>query len=428
MLKIPVLLILLSGTLVAQNLVPNPGFENAWTCPESFTKELVKKILPGWIVPNRATPDYFNRCNKEDVGIPENFAGSLEPKEGNAYIGLILKESFNPKDVKYEPDKDEYSREYITAKLLKPMKRTKLYCVSFYWSLAKYSDYAVDAIGVYFSREKFNIKNDGIITAKQQIFKKGKLLKTKNKWEEFCGVITPHGGEKFITIGNFTATKDIQYVKVDSAGNNFMSKYAYYLVDNVRVFMVDNEFECGCNGGATEVLKDYMVQVTDHGEKNISGNAKNDIETNNSKTKSSRNTLDSDKNNISENPAVQGMDNLKEVQAGVSVTLNNIFFALEESSLAEGSFTELDKLVQFLTDHPEINIEISGHSDNTGTDAFNQKLSKARAKAVADYLKSKKIKKKRLSWKGYGNTIPVADNNTEEGRAKNRRVEFTIVK
>lgn len=432
MYRLTVIFFLLIKFSTAQNLVPNPGFENAWTCPESFTKERIKDLLPKWFVPNQGTPDYFNKCNHTDVGVPNNFTGSMPAKEGSAYIGLILKESFNPDDTKYEPNKDEYSREYISAKLLKPLKYSKLYCVSFNYCLAKFSDYAVDGVGVYFSRDKLKVKNDGIIAAKQQIFKKGKILKSKNKWEEFCGVIMAHGGEKYITIGNFTSTKEVQYIKIDSAGNEFMSKYAYYLIDNVKVFPIENDFECGCSNNGTEVLKDYIaankVSGTDNNSKNnknLSSANKDNSSNKNEKNSGNKNTSlkdDMSKNNI------QGVDNIKEVKSGISVTLNNIFFALEESKLTEESYVELDKLAALMEVNPDIDIEISGHSDNTGSDEFNMKLSKERAKAVAEYLRSKKIKKKRISWNGYGNTAPLTSNDSEEGRSQNRRVEFKIIK
>lgn len=428
MFRLTIIFLLLINFSSAQNLVPNPGFEEAWTCPESFTKDRIKDILPKWFVPNFGTPDYFNKCNHTDVGIPNNFTGSMPAREGNGYIGIILKESFNPDDVKYEPNKDEYSREYISAKLLKPLKYSKLYCVSFDYCLAKLSDYAVDGIGVYFSKDKLKIKNDGIISVKQQLFKKGKLLQTKNKWEEFCGVIMARGGEKYITIGNFTATKEIQYSKIDSAGNEFMSKYAYYLIDNVKVFPIENDFECGCSGTGTEVLKEYSVS-NKNTEKDKNSKNNKDNTTSNKDNKINKNDTDSkDSKDEKVGKNIQGVDNIKEVKSGISVTLNNIFFALEQSKLTEESFVELEKLVAFMEENPDIKIEISGHSDSTGTNAFNMKLSEERAKAVADYLRGKKIKKKRLSWKGYGNTMPLVSNDTEERRAQNRRVEFKIIK
>ena len=91
------------------------------------------------------------------------------------------------------------------------------------------------------------------------------------------------------------------------------------------------------------------------------------------------------------------------------------------------SETELDKVVQLLKENPTVKIQISGHTDKIGSDDDNLKLSQNRAKAVINYLTGKGIDSKRLSFKGYGATKPVADNETEEGRAQNRRTELMIV-
>ncbi len=118
---------------------------------------------------------------------------------------------------------------------------------------------------------------------------------------------------------------------------------------------------------------------------------------------------------------------LQPVTINASVTLKNIQFELNSYQLQPVSIIELDKLLQLMNDNPTIKILISGHTDNIGNDADNLKLSASRAKAVTDYLISKGIDAKRLSWKGFGELKPVADNATEEGRAKNRRTEFTVV-
>ena len=89
---------------------------------------------------------------------------------------------------------------------------------------------------------------------------------------------------------------------------------------------------------------------------------------------------------------------------------------------------ELDKLVALLTRHPEMQIEIGGHTDNKGSVDYNQKLSENRAKAVNDYLILKGIPAQQLSYKGYNFSMPLVSNDTEEGRAKNRRTEFKITK
>jgi outer membrane protein OmpA-like peptidoglycan-associated protein len=107
--------------------------------------------------------------------------------------------------------------------------------------------------------------------------------------------------------------------------------------------------------------------------------------------------------------------------------LKNIQFETNAAQLQPVSLIELDKLLQLMNDNPSIKVQISGHTDNSGTDSRNNQLSLERAKAVADYLVSKGIHAKRLSWKGFGATKPLANNNTEGGRALNRRTEFVII-
>lgn len=118
---------------------------------------------------------------------------------------------------------------------------------------------------------------------------------------------------------------------------------------------------------------------------------------------------------------------LQPVKIGESVVLKNIFFDHDKSDLKDESKMELNKLVALLKENPEISIEIGGHTDNTGDEKYNQKLSEQRAKSVVDYLVANGISADRLSYKGYGESAPIALNTTEEGRAANRRTEFRIV-
>lgn len=116
------------------------------------------------------------------------------------------------------------------------------------------------------------------------------------------------------------------------------------------------------------------------------------------------------------------------LKAGESVVLNNIFFDFDKATLKPESYVELNKVIDFLNFHTTAKVEISGHTDNYGDDAYNQKLSENRAKAVYDYLvNTGKINPSRLSYKGYGETKPVGPNDTEEGRAKNRRTELKVI-
>ena len=118
----------------------------------------------------------------------------------------------------------------------------------------------------------------------------------------------------------------------------------------------------------------------------------------------------------------------EDVKVGQTIQLNNIYFEFNKAQLLPESFPELDKVVDFLKQTPTIEIELSGHTDNVGSDDYNMTLSQKRADAVKDYLVSKGIAANRLQSKGYGKTKPIATNATESGREQNRRVEFTILK
>ena len=101
-----------------------------------------------------------------------------------------------------------------------------------------------------------------------------------------------------------------------------------------------------------------------------------------------------------------------------------INFETGKADIKPGSQEIIDQIVQMLKDNPDLKISIEGHTDNVGTAQSNQTLSENRAKAVMDAVIAKGIDKSRLSSKGWGQTKPIADNKTEEGRAKNRRVEI----
>ncbi len=113
--------------------------------------------------------------------------------------------------------------------------------------------------------------------------------------------------------------------------------------------------------------------------------------------------------------------------AGEKVVLRNVFYATNSAILQSESMVELEMLIEVLTENPSLRLEIGGHTDNVGTAAYNLKLSQDRAKSVYDFLIFKGINEKRLTYKGYGLTEPVESNDTETGRARNRRTEVKIL-
>jgi outer membrane protein OmpA-like peptidoglycan-associated protein/tetratricopeptide (TPR) repeat protein len=118
---------------------------------------------------------------------------------------------------------------------------------------------------------------------------------------------------------------------------------------------------------------------------------------------------------------------LQPLEANATMTLKNIFFDPNKYNLMPESDAELDQIVELMADNPTLKIQINGHTDNSGNAADNITLSENRARAVTTYLIARGIAATRLAAKGWGDTKPVADNSTPEGRARNRRTELTVV-
>lgn len=140
---------------------------------------------------------------------------------------------------------------------------------------------------------------------------------------------------------------------------------------------------------------------------------------------------------VSENMDLTKLEEYKEIQKdlylspikeGQAVRLNNVFFDFNQATLRDESKAELDRLFDVLANNKSIRMEIGGHTDNVGEKGYNQTLSENRAHAVVDYLIQKGIEADRLTYAGYGDKNPVAQNTTDEGRQLNRRVEFKVTR
>jgi outer membrane protein OmpA-like peptidoglycan-associated protein len=119
---------------------------------------------------------------------------------------------------------------------------------------------------------------------------------------------------------------------------------------------------------------------------------------------------------------------LNRIEIGAEMNLYNIYFETDSFRILPASEPELKKLVLFLQNNPQLEVEIQGHTDNTGRPEHNLTLSELRAKSVVDYLVVKQIERSRLHFKGFGETRPVATNETEEGKMLNRRTTVKIEK
>ncbi len=304
-----------------------------------------------------ASVDYYQEPLKNDTG---HCKGA---RTGDCYAGLRFQKGY---------------KEFIEVKLAEPLKRGNNYQFECHIRLAFWSNAQVKSFGAYFSKAGMKAvtfpEKDYIVDT---VALKGALY-GNFCWFKVKGVYRAGGGEKFITIGNFS-----QKIKADMAKINLFKpgfKEAYYFVDDaslkwikpkeeeVRVVYVDS----------VKYEKDSVLQVSTN------------------------------------------------AHVGEKITLK-ITFDLGKSYILSESFTELNKVCQYLFRHPNFVIRINGHSDNSGSSRKNQRLSEERARAVFEYFINKGVQNKML-YKGYGDTMPFADNATEDGKARNRRVEFEILK
>jgi outer membrane protein OmpA-like peptidoglycan-associated protein len=119
---------------------------------------------------------------------------------------------------------------------------------------------------------------------------------------------------------------------------------------------------------------------------------------------------------------------LAPIEIGQVVRLNNVFFDFDKWDLRPESFVELDRVVKLMKENNGLEIEMSAHTDSRGSDDYNFELSDNRARSVMEYIISKGISSSRIVSHGYGEARPVVENDTDDHRQLNRRVEFTIMK
>lgn len=210
----------LQSILTSQNLVPNGSFEEFNGCPNFYTK--ADENIPSvkyWFKYGQPTPDYFNRCNKGMVGVPENFAGMQDAQHGNAYLGLI---AYKNRHRKY--------REIAACELKKKLKRDELYYIHYYISLADKYFVATNHIHVYFNDSKNELRKINNITDSL-------IVKDTSSWILLKSFFYSKGNEEFIYIGNKERKKTISF----SGNYNRKLKYSYYYIDNVYLVEINKK-------------------------------------------------------------------------------------------------------------------------------------------------------------------------------------------
>ena len=320
--------------------------------------------LVGCSTPTLGSTDYFHGCS-EAMGTPENFNGTQIADFGDGYAGFYL----------YAPD--DY-REYMQAELLSPLMGGETYELSFFVSLAERSDFAINSFGVVFSEKPMNVETRKELSKRHLFSDPGNpfsyveigyshFANDKKEWMLVSTSFTAKGGERYLCLGNFNnnaRTRKFLIKKNAKQG-------AYYYVD--------------------------MVSLTS------AGTIPEDLAKNKdtAKTRPSLNT-----------PHL----------------FQHVLFDFDEYFLLDSAKAYLKETYEYLMDDPSLHIVIHGHTDDVGLPAYNMQLSGSRCRAVVDYFTSLGLPQERISWKGHGGSLPIADNATAEGRQQNRRVEFILTR
>lgn len=350
----------LSKDLYAQNLVANGSFENYSTCPGSYSRNPAEFRVDSWRSLTFGSPDYFNTCSAGEAAVPYNWAGVSDAFDGYGYAGIYTYMNY-PK---------EY-REYLHTKLTEPLLKDSLYHITFRYKLSSYSKYAIDRIGVLLSDTLATLHHDRPLKIEPTVsfVKDSALTPETGTWELAVTEYKARGNEKFLTIGNFAGDTDTHsyLIQFRPAQEEMLAHSAYYYIDDVQV---------------------------------VPGFVKSGA--------------------VDELPVFVGGD----AQLNTTYLLENIQFEFNSYSLLPHSYYDLDRVVDYLKQHPDISVELSGHTDSVGDDAYNMKLSSDRAHSAADYLTSKGISKGRISAKGYGEERPLAEGGNEQVHEINRRVEI----
>jgi len=367
--------ILLTALTKRDNLIINPDFDYYYYKPVPIIydgRSGIDEWVPFWVTPGNYTPDYLS--NLRTIDVLSNyylFDFKLPDKFNFAGLGLYRKN-------------ENYS-EYIRGKLAAPLLKGHMYCITISLAMPSYSGFAVNRLAFHLSSSPVSIDESNESTLLPQVILSISGVDNKH-FTTLCDYFTAQGGERYISIGRFTSAGKLA---ITARENIPMSQFgiehsAYYLIDNVDLHEIHDTVECYCNTGRAQYDSTHLVTDSDTGI---------------------------------------NQTELYKLNPGGSVILKSVNFNFDSYSILPGSESILRSLLNYLRSHPDISILISGHTDDTGSDAYNLELSDNRAKSVYTWLVNNGVESQRLKYKGFGKRKPLNNNNSEDSRAINRRVE-----
>jgi outer membrane protein OmpA-like peptidoglycan-associated protein len=302
--------------------------------------------------------------------------------------------------------------------------------------LSQESDRAVAGIGAYLAPAALAERSSAHLTMMPDVFSDA-VISERGNWTEVKGVFKADGDERFLVIGAFPAA-GLEPEKIIEGGD---SQRAYYYIDgiSVRIKPEDDRDKDGIPD-AQDQCPDEAGPASTQGCPDSDGDGvadKSDKCPTKAGPATSEGCPDSDGDGIVDNldkcPDVAGVPEMKgcpaieeETRKLFEKALTGVKFETGSAKLTKASLSILDEVVKVMQDNPSYNLDIHGHTDNTGQAPKNLQLSKDRAASVKTYLVSKGVDFARMRSEGFGQEKPAYDNSTSEGRAKNRRVEFKV--
>lgn len=403
----------------AQNLVPNPGFE-----------DVTEEGVAVWVQP----PEPYYHHEDSSQG---------DPHSGQHYNGLCM----------YNHD----ICEYMSVKLTEPMLAGQEYCLKFYIRLAEFKAVRFrlnDGIGILFSGKSGDVSRKLYRYEQPSVFARFHLMDDRFEWVEMqCNYIAS-GGEKYMTVGNFFPNgTDIPMTEEDKQAAEELNAAKERRDAELEKAMVEIEqkypkIEINYSSDPYKKYSKKEMKMFEEQKRNIrlraveQREAANEIQV----------AYDREIQVIQEKYADRGLPYFylryyfddfsvtpvpegelcpcqEEIvlEEGATFTAKNILFETGKSDLLAASYAELNKLVNLLLEFENLKISLNGHTDNVGTAEDNLQLSMDRAQVVYQYLIEHGIASDRLKFKGFGDTEPVETNDTKAGRALNRRVEIQIL-
>jgi outer membrane protein OmpA-like peptidoglycan-associated protein len=390
------------------NLIPDPSFECYTDCPSNVNTDKLYH-LKNWSQ-TYGTPDYYNSCSII-MSVPDNIMGSEPARTGHGYVGL------------YMYDKGNY-REFLSAQLDAPLEKERWYVVKLYAALSENSGLCTDAFEFLFTHNapsftgtdtsaavpmidtqyvgtnaaRDSMRNDSYKALLQDVTEReAKFLRSitpgainepgnygdKYTWKKICGMYLADGGERFVTMGNFNDDDNTPLKRPEAGG---IGAFAYYYIDDFTIEPLYDSNLTDCGAGLPVVA---------------------------------------DAPDLTEPRYFQDLD-LPELLNDEPFTFRGFYFEFDKFDILDTNYVFLDSLLELLLENDDLSLEVQGHTDDVGSDSYNDRLSKNRALAVVNYLIDSGIDKKRIKYTYFGATVPVASNATAEGRQLNRRCEFIL--